>query len=270
MGSLLNRLLVMLNDSDHGTTNFHIAMTLLSSFYDLCTMSIDDVAKLCMVSKSTISKFIRGIGYEDYAEFKAAAPFRENKFGFDLNYNQNIAEFIEREGMERYIEILSTDICHTQETVDMAKIDELVSDLIHYRKVASFGLLFSEIGAIDLQMKLAYNGKFIMTNLSDIKQEDYISQSDEDTLIIIYSNSGSYMQRYQLSEFHEPKDFSRIRAKIVLITANQKMEHHPGVDLCISFGHVSKVQTHSVVYPLVNDMIVNRYRERTRGKKQAE
>lgn len=268
MGSLLNRLLIMLNDSDPKSTDYHITFTLLMNFYSLSTLSIGEVASLCTVSKSTISKFIRNIGYEDYADFKSAAPFEENKFGFNLNYNQNIAEYIETNGLDRYIDVLQDDLTLARSSIDMSKIEELAKDLIRYQKVASFGLLFSEIGAIDLQWKLAYNGKFVITTMSDVKQRDFINYASEDTLIIIYSNSGSYMQKYQLSEFQEPKDFSHIKSKIVLITSNSKMMNHPGVDLCLCYGHTSAVQTHSVLYPLINDMIVMKYRELTREKKQ--
>lgn len=266
MGILLNRLLIILNDSDPKSTDYYIAFTLLSNFYSICEMSIGEVAGLCSVSKSTISKFIRKLNFTDYAEFKAAAPFIENKYGFRLNYNQNIAEYIEQNSFDSYIGIVLNDIYSCKKDFEMEKVKELARDLVAYKKVASFGLLFSELGAMDLQTKLAYNGKFIITNLSDVKQDDFINNAEEDTLIIIYSNSGTYIQRYILSEFQTQKDYSKIKAKIVLITGNAKMENHPDVDLCISFGHKSTVQTHSVMYPLVNDMIVMEYRKLTRKK----
>ena len=98
MGNLLNRLLIMLNDNDLYSTNYHIAMTLLMNFFSLYKLSIGEVADLCNVSKSTISKFIRILNFEDYADFKASALFKENRYGFNLNYNQNIAEYIEKYG----------------------------------------------------------------------------------------------------------------------------------------------------------------------------
>lgn len=266
MGILLNRLLIILNDSDPKSTDYHIAFTLLSNFYFICEMSIGEVADLCTVSKSTISKFIRKLNFEDYAEFKAAAPFVENRSGFKLNYNQNIAEYIERNGMVSYIDIILNDISSCKKNIDMEKVKELASYLAGYKKVASFGLLFSELGAMDLQAKLAYNGKFIITNLNDVKQDDFINSAGEDTLIIIYSNSGSYIQRYMLSEFQTQKDYSKIKAKIVLITGNAKMGNHPDVDLCISFTHKSIVQTHSIIYPLINDIIIMEYRKLTRKR----
>lgn len=266
MGSLLNRLLIMLNDSDPQSTDYYIAMTLLLNYGMIETSTIGEIAVLCSVSKSAISKFVRRMGYEDYASFKAAAPFEENKFGFVLNYNQNIAEYIEQNGLESYAKAIQNDIRYALRVVDMSKVEELARDLIHYKKIAAFGLLFSEIGAIDLQEKLAYNNKFIITKMSDVKQTDLLDHAGEDTLIIIYSNSGSYMQRYQLSEFQEKKDFTNVKAKIVLITANQRMASYPGVDLCISFGHTTGVQTHANLYPFVNDIIVMKYRELTRKR----
>ncbi|EHI99224.1 putative transcriptional regulator, RpiR family [Clostridium sp. DL-VIII] len=264
MGILLNRLLIMLNDSDPKSTEYHIAFILIMNFYYLSDMSINEVAQLCSVSKSTISKFIRIIDFEDYASFKSAATFKENKYGFTLNYNQNIAEYIEENGMDSYLEIIHKDIDKCKETIDINKINELANDLIQYKKVASFGLLFSEIAAIDLQTKLAYNGKFIITNLNDVKQDEFIRDAKEDTLIIIFSNSGSYMKRYQMSEFQDTKNFLKTKAKIVLVTSNKEMERFEKVDLCISFNHMTNVQTHSIMFQIINDYITNRYRQLTR------
>lgn len=264
MGNLLNRLLIMLNDSEMYSTDYHLAMTLLLNFYSLHELSIGEVANLCNVSKSTISKFIRRLNFEDYADFKASATFKENRYGFNLNYNQNIAEYIEKFGYESYLECIYKDIKSILTPKNTESIENLAKDLSEYKKVASFGLLFSEVGALDLQMKLAYNGKFILTNLDDVKQDTFIKKADENTLIIIYSNSGSYIQRYQLSEFQERKDYSKIRAKIVLITGNEKMEVHPAVDNVIIFKHNSEIQTHSIIYPLLNDKIVNEYRKLVR------
>jgi DNA-binding MurR/RpiR family transcriptional regulator len=266
MGILLNRLLIILNDSDLKSTDYHIAFTLLSNFYLINEMTIGEVADLCSVSKSTISKFIRKLHFEDYSDFKAAAPFVENRNGFKLNYNRNIAEYIEQNSIDSYIDSILDDVSSCKKNIDMEKVKELARYLVSYKNVASFGLLFSELGAMDLQAKLAYNGKFIITNLDDLKQDDYINNAGEDKLIIIYSNSGSYIQRYMLSEFQTKKDYSNIKAKIVLITGNAKMENHPDVDLCISFTHNSTVQTHSVIYPLINDMIIMEYRKLTRKR----
>lgn len=56
MGILLNRLLIVLNNSDLKSTDYHIASTLLSNFNLINDMTIGELADLCSVSKSTNSK----------------------------------------------------------------------------------------------------------------------------------------------------------------------------------------------------------------------
>ena len=50
--------------------------------------------------------------------------------------------------------------------------------------------MFSETAALDLQIKLSYKKKIIVTNLNDMKQEKFIEEAGEDTLLIIFSDPG--------------------------------------------------------------------------------
>jgi DNA-binding MurR/RpiR family transcriptional regulator len=56
MGSLLNRLLIILNDSDPQSTEYYIALILLENYELIEALSIGEVANMCSVSKSAISK----------------------------------------------------------------------------------------------------------------------------------------------------------------------------------------------------------------------
>ncbi|PKM58059.1 MAG: MurR/RpiR family transcriptional regulator [Firmicutes bacterium HGW-Firmicutes-3] len=261
MGILLSRLLIILNDEDYNSTIYHIALVLVINFDLICDMTINELAQLCNVSKSTISKFVRIIGFEDYADFRAAAPFKENKFLNKLNYNTNIMGYLEANNFDAYLDIIKRDIENYKKTIDMDIIDELTRDIIKYKIVASFGLMYSETAAIDLQTKLAYNKKFIITKLNDIKQDEFIRDAKEDTLIIIFTNSGNYIKKYQISETNPKKRiFEQTKAKIVVITSNEDLKNDPLVDLCILFKHTSEVQTHAIMFEIISDIIVYRYR----------
>lgn len=261
MGILLLRLLILLNDKDVDSTDYFIAKTLLMNYHSLSEMSINEVAKMCFVSKSTISKFIRTINFENYADFREAAIFKENRYGFSLNYNQNIMNFVEGNNFDTYFDIVKNDIDDLKKNIPIKEIQKLANLLNNYKNIAAFGLLFSEFAALDLQGKLAYNGKFISTNLDDVKQDVFIKNSKEDTLIILYSNSGLYFEKYQMADYLINKNFANTKAKIVLITSNKKIAKNPNVDLSICYNHLSEVQTHSVIYPLINDFIVAEYRK---------
>ena len=57
--TLHRRLLYILNENLPGSTWYCIAMKMLQYYGDLDMISIEEMASLCAVSKSTISKFIR-------------------------------------------------------------------------------------------------------------------------------------------------------------------------------------------------------------------
>ena len=94
----------------------------------------------------------------------------------------------------------------------------------------------------------------------DIKLNEELKNNSEQGVVIIYSNSGNYLNKYQLSSFDEKKKYDYKNKKVILITANEMMVNHPDVDICLVYQHLSKLQTHSYIYPLINDLIVAEYR----------
>lgn len=263
MGILLNRLLIILNNEKENSIYYHIANVLLCNFVSIKNMTISEVADLCFVSKSTISKFTRYLGFEDFLELRLAASFKSNKQSNYLNYNDNILSYMENHTNEEYIGVIINDLEAAKSSINMDKIDELVDNLIKYDKVAAFGLLYSESAAMDLQIKLAYNEKYIISHMHDVRQDEFIKNAGEDTLIIIFTNSGDYIKKYQMTGGNVDKNiFKQTKAKIVAITANKEMEQHPYVDLCITFQHTSSVQTHSILFQIITDFIAVKYRKR--------
>lgn len=262
MGMLYNRLLIILNEESSDTTYYHIALLMLKHCEELSTMSIDKLAQLCAVSKSTISKFIRFIGYEDFADFKYAAIFQEDKYGYKISYVNDVMKYIEHNSLDSFVLTIQQDLVTSYMNLDWDKVNQLVNDIVHYKNVAAFGLLFSETAALDLQAKLAYNKKFIVTNQNDLKQEQYIVNAKEDTLIIIFSDSGMYIDRYrQIGDFANKQVFAKTKGKVVVITSNQELEHDPRVSYCICYQKTKDVCTHRVVYGMLTDIIAYKYRE---------
>lgn len=261
MGLLIHRLITILNTEDPESINYHIALTLVLNYNVISGSSIGNIATLCNVSKSTISKFARIIGFDDYYHLKQSAPFIENRFHFNLNYLTNILDTIDTEGLDPYFEAITRDINYFKENIDLKMIDQLAQDLVKYDEIYAFGLLFSETAALDLQYKLAYLQKFIITRQEDTEQERIIENADADKLIIIFSNSGNYVKKHHLKELSpRQKIFEKSKAKIVLITSNPEMVENKNVDYCILFHHETNVQTHYFMYQIITDMVALRYR----------
>ena len=226
-----------MNETEEGSTFYHIALMMLQNMGSLSSLSINEVADTCCVSKSTISKFIRVLGYADYAEFRAATIFEDNKYGNPYNYINDVMGYLQHHPYK-------------------------------YQKVVAVGLMFSGTAAMDLQVKLGYCGKFIVTNINDNKQMESVLHADKDTLLIVFSDSGQYIDRYQsIDDFYHKDAFSVTKAKVVLITSEESMVHDPRISYSILFRHGCDVRTHRTTYHFITDMIAWRYREVTHAKK---
>lgn len=269
MGIFYLRLLIVINENSADSTDYHIALTMLQNVNRLTKMTINELAELCAVSKSTISKFVRALGYEDFTEFRDAARIIENKYRTSYSYTNNVMRFMDRHPVEELPGILASDLQATMDNMDWAAFDRLIDDLVKYDKVAAFGLMFSETAALDLQIKLAYNYKFIITNLDDKKQMEFIRKAGPDTLIIIFSDSGDYLNRYKtIDDFPDKGVLAETQAKVVLITTNPSAARHPKVAYSILFRRTSELRTHRMVYSMITDMIAHKYRQRTHEQLQ--
>lgn len=270
MNLLIIRLLTLLNTEKSDSTFFHIASVLIQHYSVISKLSISEMASIATVSKSTLSKFARKIGFDDYFDLKESAPFIENRYNNKLNYLTNILNVLEQEQLDTYFDAIESDITMLKEQIDLTAIDHLAKDLIHYDKVGAFGLLFSESAALDFQYKLAYNGKFIFTFQDDLKQEEFIKNSDEQTLLIIFTNSGNYLRQQQLRVGLPTKNlFKKTKAKIIAITSDPSLSSLNYVDNIILFPHKTSIQTHAFLYQIIMDLIVSRYRYYSNKKIQS-
>src|SRR5690625_923376 len=219
------------------------------------------MARLVNVSKSTLSKFAREIGFDSYIHLKDEAKFSENKYQNKYNYLSNIESYMTSNDYEDYFDMIKEDIVCLKDNVDLSAIDRLVEDLMRYEEVAIFGLLFSESAAIDLQYKRAYNPKFTTTYQDDVKQEEYMRNADEDTLLIILTNSGNFLREQQTSPAKPPKRYSEhTKAKIFTITSYNNILNLHYVNDALIYFESSGVQTHYILYQILFDLIVTRYR----------
>lgn len=260
MGILVNRLLIILSETDSGSTYNHIALTFLQNLQMLKTYSINDVAELCDVSKSTISKFVREIGYNDYMDFRCAIEFEGKQFRKNGNFRDNIIGYLQDHSAKEYGHVLVQDLAYNADNLDMANICRLAKDINEYDNVIAVGLMFSETAAIDLQSKLGRVGKFIRTTQNDSRQSDLVRRADENTLIIVFSDSGGFIDRYEMIDHKEGKSvFALTKGKVVMITANHKMAKDSRIAYIVKMYQSDSLHTHRLVYPLITDVLAYQY-----------
>ena len=90
------RLTNLLNNSQYNSTNMHICRKLLEIVADLERMSIAQVADKCNVSKSTLSKFVKTLGFENYKDFRENAIREKDESFYTGNVGLEMEKYIEK------------------------------------------------------------------------------------------------------------------------------------------------------------------------------
>ena len=127
MHILYQRLITTINEEIVGTTEYHIASLMLENINQLYQIPIGEMAALCSVSKSTVSKFVRRIGFDDYTDFKLEAMRQREKDVYIRGGDSvNITDYILEYGMDRYVQVLTNDIRNQAASIDTERIERLV------------------------------------------------------------------------------------------------------------------------------------------------
>lgn len=255
MFNLMIILISTLNSEPKDSNNYKIAKYIIENISSLENCTITELAKRCYVSNSSISRFCDDIGLNDFntlktqiARFAFAAQSAKQKFHFK-NYDENSLS-------KSYI----FSVCHNLQMIDSTSLDYdiqiLVQDIHKYQKIATFGYLQSENVALDLQYDLQTNRKIIFTRIKFKDQVEYIKNADENTLLIIFSDSGTYFEHV----FQRMKPFKDLKhkPKICMITSNSTI-NVPYIDQYIRYKSYHDYASHPYPMMVIANLICLQY-----------
>lgn len=254
MFNLMIILLSTINSEPKDSNNYKIAKFLIENIRNLENFSISQLAKSCYVSNSSVSRFCKEIGLNDFNTLKtqiAKIPleyrYAQNKFnykGFDENH---IASSYISSIIDNLQQLYSDNLEHD--------IKKLVKDIYKYKHVAAFGYMHSQNVALNMQFDLQTSGKMIFTRIKFSDQIEYICNSKENTLIIIFSDTGTYFDRL-FPRSHPFKD--KNKPKIVMITSNFDSQL-PYVDQYIRYHSRHDYSGHPHPSAIISDIICIEY-----------
>ena len=200
---LLVALLSTLSSEPSGSTNALIAQYLLDHAKGVESLSVKQLAAACHVGTGTISRFAREAGFLDFADLRAALARTTRSY-----------EAVDGGSFEARAHALGNNVraalVRSEESVDRPMLARLVQDLRAYHKVSAFGLLKAQAAAIDLQVDLLMQGKYVETKTSLAEQRAHIATARSDELIIIFSYTGSYFDACELGDALRRIDRPRI------------------------------------------------------------
>jgi len=181
---------------------------------DLHDVAIKDLAAKTHVSTATISRFCKEIGLQSFAELRNL--INDHKRATEPRYDfQNTED--SNSLADSYLSAVQRDIDSLKSTLDLNKLNSLVDDIYHYQNVVTFGAMHMETISLMLQNNLFRCKKIIETRLTPNKQIDFVEDSQEDLLVIIFSLSGNYVREY-ISTITRKEHL-----KIYVITMNEEV-----------------------------------------------
>lgn len=226
MNKIRQTLIAVLNSEPTNSTNYKISKYLLEHHYVANRVSIDDVAANCFCAKSTVSRFVRQVGYKNYyalnQDLYLSFIYDINKYLPYIDYNFTTSKNIFLETVTQLIHQLSTSIKESD-------VSSLVDDLITFEHVAVFGNSQSHSMAQLFQNDMCLSRKIITASSLPDHQKQYILEATNKNLIIILSFSGEYSKQFR-SHINYKKDN---KPKIVLITCEKRMIHSQDYDYVI-------------------------------------
>lgn len=219
------------------STNSQIATYLLNHLDDIKNIGIQEMAKECSVAMSSISRFCKEIGLNDFNEL------RELLISTKMNFEQYSSSSKAKNRLEEYSLKVKESITMVEKSIDMQQIDALCKEIQKYQQVGIFGLLML--------------GKQTYSHISYKQQLQYISSTNEDDLLIIFSYTGCYF------DYPDIRTLKNKLKKPQIWLISSKQESYPDfIDHVITFDSKRDQNSHPYQLQFIASLIAQEYARR--------
>lgn len=248
-------LLELLNDESPESVDYIIARYILENIENLSGDSIQDIADACEVSKSTLSRFCRKAGLEDFQEMKD--ELHDVVFSPDNIFNVPVVD----ENGKGYLRRVSEQVLELDKTLDYGKVNKLVEEIYSNPSVLLLGSMQAMTPAVNLQQDLFAAGKVTRVPAKFSLQINAIDRAKPKDLMVCFSNSGIFFERLLMSQ----GDIRKLNdTRIWMITGNKNVKNLPYVDEIIYIPDNHTYVSHPLQFDLTARVIAMSYAEYVR------
>lgn len=216
MGSLSDKLLDFIDHTRVRDVNYDIAFEMLRNYNRLPDMSISEIAEMCFVSTSTISRFCKFLGYQNFTEFKSHMGL---SFHIKADYSKNLNTYLNAD-KDIVRDIFKNEIINNiNQTMSLENLDaaERIVEAVHENThIVFFGSHYNLDAGKQFQKKMLLMGKYVELHTDWDEQYASAEKLTNDSLAIVLSQECSYLSRYAPIW----SAITESGAKIALITQN--------------------------------------------------
>lgn len=266
MGSLYELLLNYVDTTRSHGSNYEIAQALVEHYAELGGMSQREMAELCFVSQASFSRFCRFLGFDGFAEFKAAIDGANYRLADD--YTRELMDRLDAdssEALDLFRESILGTLMATLRAEDLAAMPKILEAIDGVGRVVFFSHHFLwQIGRY-FQGKMMQLGKYVELYQSYEHQREAAASLMEGDVAIICSMNGSYFAHY-----HDiVRDIFDSGARVVTLTQNRHALYYNRADWVLPCGDSNANDTGKYAALMVIDYLVMSY-IRLRASKKAD
>lgn len=229
--------------------NATIARHLVSNIGELRDVTVKGVARACNAGIGSVSRFCRDVGFSDFEELRTALGEASRSFE-RASYEE---DFPHR--AEEHAELVAQSLLQTARSIDERMMRALVADLHAYDAIFACGMLKAQAAAIDLQVDLLMQGKYVDTCVSYADQLEHIASARADELVVVFSYTGDYFTARDLSS-----SLARLDRPRIWVVAGTR---HPQPDYvygCLAFDSGQSQLTHPFQLEMAAALIAQEFR----------
>ena len=255
MGSVAERLLNYVNTTPQHDSNFQIAVAMLRNYHKLGQMSAEQIADLCFVSKATISRFCRYLGFDSFREFH---DYVKAPISMKSDYSRSFFDMLCADrwaAMDRYQEQLIENVRVTFARENVDKIPDMVRVLHESKRVAFFSHHFLwDIGR-HMQSKLMMMGLYLEQYFDYGAQLECARSLQKQDTAVICTVGGSYPSRYA----NIWNALETGGSRLLVITQNRASPYWNSAAYVLNFGSSNQNDVGKYSALLAADLLVMHY-----------
>lgn len=256
---ITDMLLDILNSTDIYSTEWTLANYFLHSANNLKNIPIQTAADDCHVSEATVSRFIKRIGYNNYAELRNSYMYSKNVNDLRV-FNMNKESFSllnnrPEQFLEEYKNEINQTLSNTTKSLDLKKIDAFLKEIKEQNNIFIFGINTSKMFADIIQYNLINYGKTIYVGNTLDQQYNFAQNLQGSDLAIVISTFGNFLHEYSplMSTIYDSN------CKTILITQNTGIQETYFFDYVIYFSDSNNTETGTYSMLLGIEYLVRRY-----------
>ena len=232
--NLLSSLLFVLNHNDKDDTDFIIAWYLITHLKKIKDISIYKIAEECYVSRSSIQRFIKNIGYESYTQLKENADeIVTHELGFiDYTDHAEYQQYLTHSITEMMGDVIkATESKRYQELIDIFMNSENIVILTAEDSSHACKVFQQQALTVHKMVRIVTSASNTLSILESMQPED---------LLIVCSVTGNFALAIN-SQLRE------INARKCLVTMNTTSRFEGVYDLIYYMSSLYRLNAHNFV-----------------------